>query len=97
MFLHRPPASFRRPHIIVVPSSVLDNWDSELKKFCPALKLVKYHGSQKDRSAIRQRLNRVSSGADREGMPVRERQDTMLLLSFCRILFSRVIVPRSVG
>lgn len=55
----------------MVPSSVLDNWDSELKKFCPALKAVKYHGSQRDRAVMRQRLNKVASGAERENMPVR--------------------------
>lgn len=61
----------RRPHLVVVPSSVLDNWDSELKKFCPVLNTVKYHGHQKSRAAMRQSLNRVASGANREDMPVR--------------------------
>lgn len=50
---------------------MLDNWDSELEKFCPALEVVKYHGSQKNRAAIRKKLNKVASGADRQGMPVR--------------------------
>lgn len=59
--------------MVVVPSSVLDNWDSELQKFCPSLKTVKYHGSQKERANIRQSLNAVSSGAAREDMPVRSR------------------------
>ena len=58
--------------MVVVPSSVLDNWDSELKKFCPSLNTVKYHGSQKERAKMRQSLNAVSSGAAREGMPVRD-------------------------
>lgn len=57
--------------MVVVPSSVLDNWVSELKKFCPALLTVKYHGSQRDRALMRQRLNTVASGAEREDMPVR--------------------------
>lgn len=55
----------------MVPSSVLDNWASELVKFCPALDCVKYHGSQKDRSAMRQSLNGVAAGGERESMPVR--------------------------
>ena len=59
---------------MVVPSSVLDNWASELGKFCPALYLVKYHGSQKDRLALRHSLNRVSSGQAKEDMPVSERE-----------------------
>ncbi|CAM9795532.1 unnamed protein product, partial [Ascophyllum nodosum] len=65
----RKGARPRRPHMVVVPSSVLDNWDSELKKFCPSLNTVKYHGSQKERAKMRQSLNAVSSGAAREGMP----------------------------
>lgn len=60
---------------MVVPSSVLDNWASELDKFCPALYFVKYHGSQKDRLALRHSLNRVSSGHAKEDMPVSERAD----------------------
>ncbi|CAN0338331.1 unnamed protein product, partial [Discosporangium mesarthrocarpum] len=40
-------------HLVVVPSSVLDNWDCELKKFCPSLRVVKYHGSQKIRQQLR--------------------------------------------
>lgn len=63
-------AHLRRPHIVVVPSSVLDNWDSEFEKFCPALEVVKYHGSQNNRATMRRRLNRVASGADRQSMPV---------------------------
>ena len=58
--------------MVVVPSSVLENWDSELKKFCPSLNTVKYHGSQKERAKMRQSLNAVSSGAAREDMPVRD-------------------------
>ncbi|CAM9285611.1 unnamed protein product, partial [Hapterophycus canaliculatus] len=59
----------RRPHLVVVPSSVLDNWASELEKFCPALDCVKYHGSQKDRLAMRNSLHPVASGSRREDMP----------------------------
>ncbi|CAN0047681.1 unnamed protein product [Pylaiella littoralis] len=65
----RKGAPPRWPHLVVVPSSVLDNWASELVKFCPALDCVKYHGSQKDRSAMRQSLGRVAAGGEREDMP----------------------------
>lgn len=33
-------------HLIVVPSSTLDNWSQELGKWCPELVVVKYYGSQ---------------------------------------------------
>ncbi len=33
--------SKRKPHIIIVPASVLDNWMNEFKKFCPTMNVVK--------------------------------------------------------
>ena len=30
------------PHLIVVPTSVLLNWECELKRWCPALKVLTY-------------------------------------------------------
>ncbi|EGC28539.1 hypothetical protein DICPUDRAFT_85378, partial [Dictyostelium purpureum] len=41
------------PHLIVVPSSVLFNWEAEFKKWAPGLKIFTYHGSSKDRKASR--------------------------------------------
>lgn len=43
----------KRCHLIVVPSSTLNNWDHELKKWCPSLKVLKYHGNQEDRKYMR--------------------------------------------
>ena len=37
------------PHLIVVPTSVMVNWEMELKKWCPAFKVLNYHGSIKER------------------------------------------------
>ncbi|GFH51369.1 SWI/SNF-related matrix-associated actin-dependent regulator of chromatin subfamily A containing DEAD/H box 1 [Chaetoceros tenuissimus] len=45
-----------KPHIIVVPASVLDNWLREFKKFCPTMNVVKYHGSQAARQKIKNEL-----------------------------------------
>jgi SNF2 family DNA or RNA helicase len=42
------------PHLIVVPTSVLLNWEMELKKWCPAFKVLTYFGSIKDRKEKRQ-------------------------------------------
>ena len=42
------------PHLIVVPTSVMLNWEMEIKKWCPAFKVLVYYGSQKER-----RLKRV--------------------------------------
>ncbi len=43
------------PHIIVVPSSVLSNWEKEFEKFCPALNIMVYRGSATNRANIRAR------------------------------------------
>ncbi|XP_052205317.1 protein CHROMATIN REMODELING 19 [Diospyros lotus] len=33
------------PHLIVCPASVLENWERELKKWCPSFSVLLYHGS----------------------------------------------------
>ncbi|KAG5185729.1 SNF2 family N-terminal domain-containing protein [Tribonema minus] len=51
------------PHLIVVPSSVLANWQSELERFCPALEVAIYHGSQAERADMRNGdLGRAAKG-----------------------------------
>jgi len=42
------------PHLIVVPTSVMLNWEMELKKWCPAFKILTYYGSVKERKMKRQ-------------------------------------------
>ena len=42
------------PHLIVVPTSVMLNWEMEIKKWAPAFKVLTYFGTQKER-----RLKRV--------------------------------------
>lgn len=41
------------PHLIIVPSSTVMNWELELRKWCPALKVVTYIGNPKERRARR--------------------------------------------
>ncbi|KAG2186212.1 hypothetical protein INT43_002650, partial [Umbelopsis isabellina] len=41
------------PHLIVVPSSTLENWLREFQKFCPCLDVRSYYGSQKERVELR--------------------------------------------
>ncbi|GMS90400.1 hypothetical protein PENTCL1PPCAC_12575 [Pristionchus entomophagus] len=43
----------RGPHLIVVPSSTVENWMSEMKKWCPTLKFITYYGTQDERKDIR--------------------------------------------
>ncbi|KIJ51416.1 hypothetical protein M422DRAFT_224001 [Sphaerobolus stellatus SS14] len=41
------------PHLIIVPTSVLLNWEMEFKKFLPGFKILPYHGSTKRRKELR--------------------------------------------
>ncbi|CAJ1958026.1 unnamed protein product [Cylindrotheca closterium] len=41
------------PHLVVVPTSVIINWETELKRFCPALRVLCYYGSAKRRKELR--------------------------------------------
>jgi SWI/SNF-related matrix-associated actin-dependent regulator 1 of chromatin subfamily A len=49
----------KMPHMIVVPASVLDNWMSEFRRFCPQLRVLRYHGSQAERRALRNKSEAV--------------------------------------
>lgn len=37
------------PHLVVVPTSVMLNWELEFKKFCPGFKILTYYGTQEER------------------------------------------------
>ncbi|KAI0686705.1 SNF2 family N-terminal domain-containing protein [Cytidiella melzeri] len=45
------------PHLIIVPTSVLLNWEMEFKKFLPGFKVLSYHGNTKRRKELRQGWN----------------------------------------
>ncbi|XP_039909896.2 helicase SRCAP-like, partial [Hirundo rustica] len=42
------------PHLIIVPTSVMLNWEMELKRWCPGFKILTYYGAQKERRLKRQ-------------------------------------------
>ncbi|XP_053396999.1 SWI/SNF-related matrix-associated actin-dependent regulator of chromatin subfamily A containing DEAD/H box 1A-like [Mercenaria mercenaria] len=42
------------PHVIIVPSSTIENWIRECKVWCPSMKTLVYYGSQEERRATRQ-------------------------------------------
>ncbi|KAJ7647815.1 SNF2 family N-terminal domain-containing protein [Roridomyces roridus] len=41
------------PHLIIVPTSVLLNWEMEFKKFLPGFRILSYHGTAKRRKELR--------------------------------------------
>ncbi len=40
------------PHLICVPKSTLSNWMKEIHRWCPALRVIKFHGSREDREEM---------------------------------------------
>ncbi|KAG9297571.1 hypothetical protein G9A89_007646 [Geosiphon pyriformis] len=41
------------PHLIVVPTSVIINWEMEFKKWCPGFSILTYYGSPRERKEKR--------------------------------------------
>jgi SWI/SNF-related matrix-associated actin-dependent regulator of chromatin subfamily A member 5 len=49
MAYHHEYLKIQGPHLICVPKSTLSNWMNELKRWCPVLRVCKFHGSREDR------------------------------------------------
>lgn len=37
----------QKPHLIICPTSVMNNWEEEIKKFTPTLSFILYHGKKR--------------------------------------------------
>ncbi|KAI0789135.1 SNF2 family N-terminal domain-containing protein [Abortiporus biennis] len=46
----------RGPHLVVVPSSTLENWLREFERFAPELRVRAYYAGKEERAALRQEL-----------------------------------------
>jgi SWI/SNF-related matrix-associated actin-dependent regulator of chromatin subfamily A containing DEAD/H box 1 len=57
------------PHLVVVPASLLENWQRELRRWCPKLRSVVYYG--KHRFVVRKRLREARDRLAR-GEPVED-------------------------
>ena len=40
------------PHLIMVPKSTMSNWMNEFKRFCPSIRVIKFHGNGAERAEI---------------------------------------------
>lgn len=49
------------PHLIVVPTSVMLNWEVEFKKFAPGFKILTYYGSPQQRAQKRKGWNKPNA------------------------------------
>lgn len=49
------------PHLVVVPLSVLSNWLTEVERFCPTFRAVRFHGPKPERDRIKsEELNDIT-------------------------------------
>ncbi|KAI0699558.1 SNF2 family N-terminal domain-containing protein [Cytidiella melzeri] len=55
-FAHLKDRGSKGPHLIVVPSSTLENWIREFNRFAPSISVVAYYAGKEERPRIRQRL-----------------------------------------
>jgi SNF2 family DNA or RNA helicase len=40
------------PHLVIVPLNVLDTWCQEVHRWCPSFRVIRYHGSERERQRI---------------------------------------------
>ena len=52
------------PFLVICPSSTLHNWENEVKKFCPTLKVLPYWGNIKERKVLRRYMNNKKLGME---------------------------------
>ncbi|KAL2003038.1 hypothetical protein VTN02DRAFT_5194 [Thermoascus thermophilus] len=53
---HLYEKGIKGPHLVVVPSSTLENWLREFKNFCPTLSVMPYYAGQAERAEIRETI-----------------------------------------
>ena len=40
------------PHLVMVPKSTMSNWMNEFKRWCPSIRVLKFHGTKDERASI---------------------------------------------
>ncbi|KAG1655262.1 hypothetical protein FOA52_009819 [Chlamydomonas sp. UWO 241] len=59
----------RQPHLVICPASLIQNWAREFKQWCPGMRVLMYHGKERDNT--REVLNvwrRKVRAAQKEGI-----------------------------
>ncbi|OCH88857.1 hypothetical protein OBBRIDRAFT_757376 [Obba rivulosa] len=56
-FAHLKEQGKKGPHLIVVPSSTLENWCREFARFAPSISVQTYYAGKEERPELRQTLN----------------------------------------
>jgi len=51
------------PHLLVAPASLLENWQREIKKWCPSFSVILYHGNE--RAIQYDRLHKIAKNKGR--------------------------------
>lgn len=72
------------PHLVVCPASVLENWERELKKWCPSFSIIMFHGA--GRTAFSKEL----SSLGKAGCPA---PFNVLLVGYSLFERRRFVVP----
>ncbi|OBZ67066.1 ATP-dependent helicase fft2 [Grifola frondosa] len=65
-FAHLKQQGRKGPHLVVVPSSTLENWCREFDRFAPEIQVQTYYAGKNDRFRLRESLN-STIGAKVEG------------------------------
>ncbi|KAN0023057.1 hypothetical protein ACTFIU_009140 [Dictyostelium citrinum] len=52
------------PHLVVVPATILANWEREFKTWCPSLSIIRYYGNLREREELRYELKKKRAGKD---------------------------------
>jgi superfamily II DNA/RNA helicase len=60
------------PHLVIVPKSTSTNWIREVKRWCPALSVFKFHGTKDERIAMRPRVGKTDVCVTTYDVAIRE-------------------------
>ncbi|KAJ7072728.1 SNF2 family DNA-dependent ATPase [Mycena amicta] len=69
-FAHLKAQGNKGPHLIVVPSSTLENWCREFARFAPSIAIQTYYAGKEERSELRETLLDTQRCRSRDGWEV---------------------------